>query len=261
MSDSQNNNLEYLLYVSVNKINGKIYGGKHVKRTNKKYYGSGKFLKLAWMKYGKENFEMRWFKLKIKSNKDLHRLEIRLIRRLVNKFGKSNCYNCHKGGNGGFWMEYADKDAYEAYTKNVSLGLKNMYKIKLSNPDSKEYKSWKRGLYARKETIRKRTIEFGKTEKENRKREFQREKGFYEVTYKIVYPDNSEIIETNNLSKFLLKYNTEDHIFSRLRKYPSDPYIFKKITKLTKHPFPKNTKIYFVSEIKCFDAYRMEFNS
>jgi len=48
----------YTIYRITNKINGKIYIGKHqTKNVNDSYYGSGKAIKNAIKKYGKENFE------------------------------------------------------------------------------------------------------------------------------------------------------------------------------------------------------------
>lgn len=48
----------YTVYQTTNKINGKIYIGKHItKDVNDDYLGSGKTLKKAIEKYGKENFQ------------------------------------------------------------------------------------------------------------------------------------------------------------------------------------------------------------
>lgn len=50
------NNICMYIYKITNKINGKWYIGKH-NGTNPNYFGSGKLLKKAVEKYGKENFE------------------------------------------------------------------------------------------------------------------------------------------------------------------------------------------------------------
>ena len=44
-----------IIYKTTNLVNGKIYIGKD-KNNNPSYLGSGKILKLAIKKYGKENF-------------------------------------------------------------------------------------------------------------------------------------------------------------------------------------------------------------
>ena len=51
----------YLIYKTENKINGKIYIGKHITNTiGDNYLGSGIYLLNAIKKYGKENFKKRY---------------------------------------------------------------------------------------------------------------------------------------------------------------------------------------------------------
>jgi hypothetical protein len=244
--------MEYRLYVTINTINGKIYGGKHFYRLPKslKYKGSGYALQKAFQKYGIDNFEVRWFKLKINTPDDLNRLEIKLIRRLHRKFGRTNCYNIHKGGTGSGYTEYMSPEEILEVNKKVSDGLKQMYK------DPIKKNNWKESLKKRKNTIRERTKLCGKSEKELRKQKFMLENGFGIITYKIEFPNGSEIIESNTLKNFLLKYNTEDNIFRKLRT--NGGVTFKRLTKRTNHPFPIKTKIYFISEIRTFDMYKNE---
>lgn len=248
MRKIKNNNKvpEYLLYVTINMINGKVYGGKHYKVSNKVYKGSGTHLKKAFKKYGKENFTVRYFKLKITTPENLNRLEIKLIRRLVRKFGK-NCYNIHRGGRGGYYLEYAGDEKYKEFKKSVSEGLFDMYK------DPEKYNNWYESLSKRKDTIRKRIETNNKTDKELRKVKFIKDHGRSKVTYRLVYPNGTETIESNCLKNFVEKYHTDDFIFRRIRNNGS--YIFKRVTKLSKHPFPKNTVIHYVSEYRTFDDY------
>ena len=50
-----NNTTNLIVYLTINNINGKIYVGKD-EQNNPQYLGSGKLLKRAFSKYGKENF-------------------------------------------------------------------------------------------------------------------------------------------------------------------------------------------------------------
>lgn len=51
----------YCIYLTTNKINGKIYVGQHkYKKLYDGYIGSGSYLKKAIKKYGKENFEIEY---------------------------------------------------------------------------------------------------------------------------------------------------------------------------------------------------------
>lgn len=242
--------MELKLYVTINQINGKIYGGKHYWKPNTKYMGSGYALKKAFEKYGKENFKVRWFKLKIDTPEKLNYLEIKLIRRLHYTFGKERCYNIHRGGTGSGYTHYMTPEEILKVNKKVSDGLKEMYK----DPDKKE--RWKESLKKRTHTIRTRTAQYGKTNKEISKIKFDKLHGRTLVYYKIEYPDGSIIYESNSIKNFMLKYNTDDFIFIKARK--NGVYIFNKITKLSKHPFPRGTKLYIISEQRTFDDYRNE---
>ena len=51
------NNIVYYVYKIINCINNKIYIGKHKGLINDNYLGSGKIIKQAIIKYGKENFK------------------------------------------------------------------------------------------------------------------------------------------------------------------------------------------------------------
>ena len=49
----------FIVYKTTNKINKKFYIGVHcleAKKSHKTYFGSGKLIKLALKKYGRENF-------------------------------------------------------------------------------------------------------------------------------------------------------------------------------------------------------------
>lgn len=56
MGETKNNNFYGFIYITTNLINGKKYIGQK-KGYNDTYLGSGKILKLAIKKYGRENFK------------------------------------------------------------------------------------------------------------------------------------------------------------------------------------------------------------
>lgn len=86
-----------IIYKTTNMINNKIYIGKDSKN-NKNYYGSGKILKLAIKKYGKENFKKEILEECI-NQKELIEKEIYWIKKLNSYY--PNGYNIAKGGLGG----------------------------------------------------------------------------------------------------------------------------------------------------------------
>lgn len=118
---------EFLLYITINKLNGKVYGGKHIGRRTDNYIGSGpsRFLH-AVREHGRENFERRWLNIKITSEDKLNKLERRLIRLLKHKFG-DNCYNVHIGGSGGYLLQYCSKEFRDEVSRRISEGKKKQY--------------------------------------------------------------------------------------------------------------------------------------
>lgn len=92
--------MNYIIYKTTNKINGKFYVGQHkTKNLNDGYIGSGRLLNLAIKKYGIENFENEVIEL-CKSKKHMNEREIYWIDKL-NATDKNIAYNITKGGDGG----------------------------------------------------------------------------------------------------------------------------------------------------------------
>jgi hypothetical protein len=85
------------IYITTNKVNGKKYIGQS-KYNNLSYLGSGKLLKQAIKKYGKDNFCK---KIIVKGHFNyalLNELEIHYIQ-LYNAVNNNNFYNLKRGGN------------------------------------------------------------------------------------------------------------------------------------------------------------------
>ena len=89
------------IYKTTNKLNNKIYIGQKKSEVflEDKYLGSGKYLKRAINKYGKDNFKVELIDT-ANSRKDLSDLEIFYIKKF-NATDSSIGYNIAKGGIGG----------------------------------------------------------------------------------------------------------------------------------------------------------------
>jgi hypothetical protein len=113
----------YTIYKITNVINGKEYIGKHkTEDLNDGYFGSGKLLKKAIKKYGKENFKKEiLFVFESELEVDIKEAEL-----VTEKFCSwSNTYNICVGGRGGF-----------SYINNSGLNNENknwdVIKLKIS---------------------------------------------------------------------------------------------------------------------------------
>ena len=90
----------YFLYKITNIVNNKIYLGKHkTKNLDDGYFGSGKLLKRAISKYGRENFTLEILE-QFNSEEELNQAEKELI---TEEFcQRKDNYNLCVGGKGGF---------------------------------------------------------------------------------------------------------------------------------------------------------------
>lgn len=91
----------YYVYKITNKTNGKFYIGKrkHADPYTDSYMGSGKLIKSAIEKYGRDNFIKEIIDV-FKSNDEAALLEYSLVTKEVVESKQS--YNLHEGGHGGF---------------------------------------------------------------------------------------------------------------------------------------------------------------
>ena len=89
----------YTIYQTINKINGKVYIGKHqTSNPNDSYIGSGILLKEAIKKYGKHNFEKKI--LFVFDNEEEMNLKEKEI--ITEEFiSREDVYNIGVGGEGG----------------------------------------------------------------------------------------------------------------------------------------------------------------
>lgn len=138
-------------YIVNNLLNGHFYLGVHSTDTLADgYKGSGKALKLAIKKHGKENFELVPLKF-FKTRKELMDFEREIVNERFLTYYKGICYNLKRGGEGGSEPIFTPGEAAERRRESVR---KHYYK-----PGNKERKR-----------------EYEKTPKaKSRKREYMRE--------------------------------------------------------------------------------------
>jgi len=255
-------NKTYELYITTNLITGNVYGGKHTYITKRgKYLGSGFRLKRAIIKYGFENFKVRVLRLKIQGDNDLNKREIRLIR-LLKYLYKDRCYNLHEGGNGGNLYKYLTPEERLIVNKRISEGKREQYsngetvlqqrgrasqskRLREKNATDVKYqelmsKAQKKGG----QKLSQRIASIGLTENEKERNENLRLYGQRQYTFKILYPNGEEHIETNSSKRFKLKYSTDDSLFSTLIR--EGYFKIKKRNANAKHNFPALTEFILV---------------
>ena len=89
----------YTIYKIINKINDRVYIGKHkTENLDDGYMGSGKLLKRAIAKYGPENF-IKEILHQCSSEQEMNDKEAEIV---TEEFCKGHVYNICSGGQGGF---------------------------------------------------------------------------------------------------------------------------------------------------------------
>lgn len=133
--------MHYLIYKTINKVNGKFYIGCHkTENIDDQYLGSGKILSLAIEKYGKENFQ-KIILFNFDNPEDMFNKELELVN--SDMVENKQSYNLKLGGEGGWdhidcakrnrrfnsLRNYQDSD----YLKKLSESTKKAMKIRKEN--------------------------------------------------------------------------------------------------------------------------------
>ncbi len=181
-----------IIYRTTNKINGKQYIGYDTKN-NPRYYGSGKLIKRALKKYGKENFIKEIIEDNINDFDLLKQREIHWIKIFNTKV--PNGYNLADGGGGTLgYAPLKGKTAEEIYGKERAKELKRQnserqkgisYEEKHGKEESDRIKK-KQSLSLKKLGRKGKTLEeiYGietATEMKRKLREFRKGKSFEEL--------------------------------------------------------------------------------
>ena len=114
-----NQKFQYTIYKTTNIVNNKTYIGCHkTLNINDDYIGSGKLLKRAVKKYGRENF-LKTILFVFDSPEDMFSKEKEIVDKLFVESDKT--YNILIGGNGGY--DYINKYKKNLYGKNGKKGF------------------------------------------------------------------------------------------------------------------------------------------
>lgn len=123
------------IYKVINLKNLKYYIGKKTGDFDNNYYGSGKIIKQAIEKYGKENFKIEILEI-CENKKELNESEIQYINKL------QPAYNIAKGGDGGDTLSYAT----ELYKQSVYNKRANSLKKKYSGISESKRCEWSKNI-------------------------------------------------------------------------------------------------------------------
>ena len=148
-----------IIYKIINLINNKIYIGQDIKN-NPKYYGSGKLIKLAIKKYGKENFIKETLEI-CNDEKQMDEREIFWIKKL-NAIDRKIGYNICEGGKTHRSMKGENNPWFgKKHTEETKIIIKEKRKFQKMSNEQKEIlrEKWKGdknpGKNKSKETIDK----------------------------------------------------------------------------------------------------------
>lgn len=124
------------IYKIINKVNGRWYIGK-TNGNDPSYMGSGKILKQAYKKYGKENFEKIILEECI-SEQELDKREIYWIE-ITNAINDPTSYNLTEGGTGGDRSKFINYDKMD-FSRNNTQGMHDWWKSLSKDDRSELYK-------------------------------------------------------------------------------------------------------------------------
>lgn len=110
------------IYKTTNLVNNKIYIGQTTRKNTENYIGSGKILKQAISKYGKDNFKKEI--LEYCENKEILDIREKYWISYYNTMDKNIGYNICDGGQGGDVRTYMTEEQFILFRKKISEGCK-----------------------------------------------------------------------------------------------------------------------------------------
>jgi hypothetical protein len=130
--------MHYLIYKITNRLNNKIYVGKHqTKNENDDYLGSGLLIERAIKKYGKEHFTKEII-CRLNTQKEMNEMETKIVDE--DFVAREDTYNLKIGGQGGF--EYIIKNKLNLTEKLFEVCRENAKAIKERHTTDPEFRKF-----------------------------------------------------------------------------------------------------------------------
>ncbi len=198
----------YFVYKTTNLISGKYYIGAHsTENINDRYLGSGKVLKRAIRKYGRNNFsrEILYF---CDSIEDLYIKEVEIINEHIDN---DMCYNQKNGGIGGW--EYVNSVINNTGTNNImnrdhDAKHRCIANAKVTRSKNKEYyyaiaiKNLEKAVGINTGSVRPKQSEFARTHMSNLwSGNYDKMRDSLSSKFKVISPLGEEFV-TNRLQEF-----------------------------------------------------------
>jgi group I intron endonuclease len=140
------------IYKTTNLVNNKVYIGRKNGEFNPDYFGSGKLIKRALLKYGTDNFKVE-FLASASSNDELNSLEIEYISKYRSLFPTGEMYNIADGGSFGlsWWTgKHRSKDEKRRISEKLKgrkqYSMTKAIRVKISNT-LKGHIPWNKGKH------------------------------------------------------------------------------------------------------------------
>lgn len=123
----------FIIYETINLVNGKRYRGAHRVRENDKYLGSGLALRDAIRKHGKEAFERKTLEI-FDTEEEMYQAESNYVTR--EWVSNPNTYNACVGGKGGW-------DGKEPHLIRWTEEARLQHRINMKGKGNHHAKQWK----------------------------------------------------------------------------------------------------------------------
>jgi len=142
--------MHYLIYKITNKLDNKIYVGKHkTENKNDNYYGSGLLLNRAMNKHGRKFFSKEIL-MECSSEAEMNQKESDIVDALF--ISRDDTYNVKLGGPGGFdFINKCGKNIYENHSKisRENVKIAHMSFLEKLNFDAEFKEEWKAKISAK----------------------------------------------------------------------------------------------------------------